>query len=186
MADRWQVLGLFKEADQAVSAIEEMRASAWMVDRVYSPFPHHGILEALKIKKSRVGYFTLAGGIFGFFAGLALSIFTAVRWNLMVSGKPVVAWISFLIVGFEFTILFSVLGNLLGFLTQARLPDLRPATAYDPRCSGDRFGVVATCGEGEQESLMAFFKNKGAESLLFRSGEPISADGQKHGKTNHI
>jgi molybdopterin-containing oxidoreductase family membrane subunit len=176
MANRWQVLGLFADADGAVTAIEEMLESPWRLDRVHSPFPHHGILEALKVKKSRVGYFTLVGGIFGFFAGLALSVFTAARWNLIVSGKPVVALISFLIVGFEFTILFSVLGNLLGFLTQARLPDFKPVAAYDPRCSGDRFGIVATCGEGEQEKLKAFFEDKGAESLIFRSGDSTSTD----------
>ena len=176
MANRCHVLGLFTDADQAVSAIKGMRESQWNVDRVHSPFPHHGILEALKIKKSRVGYFTLAGGIFGFFAGLALSVFTAARWNLIVSGKPVVALISFLIVGFEFTILFSVLGNLVGFLTQARLPDFKPVAAYDPRCSGGHFGIVATCGEGEQEALMAFFEDKGAESRLFKSGDSTSTD----------
>ncbi len=175
MADRSYVFGLFRDGNQAAAAIKALRDAPWNIDRVHSPFPHHGIFEALRVKKSRVGYFTLAGGVFGFFAGLALSIFTAVQWNLIVSGKPIVALIPFFIVGFECTILFSVLGNIVGFLTQARLPDFRGLKVYDPRCSEDRFGVVASCAKGEQEGLKAFFRERGGEVLLFDSS-PVTAD----------
>ena len=167
MADRYYVLGLFRDGNQAAKAVETLRGGPWNLEKVHSPFPHHGIFEALRLKKSKVGYFTLAGGIFGFFAGLVLSIFTAVQWNLIVSGKPIVALIPFFIVGFEFTILFSVLGNIFGFLTQACLPDFKGLKIYDPRCSGDRFGVVASCAPGEEEGLKGFFQERGGESRLF-------------------
>jgi molybdopterin-containing oxidoreductase family membrane subunit len=114
-----------------------------------------------------VGYFTLAGGLLGFFTGFALAIYTAVQWNIIVSGKPVVAWISFLIVGFEFTILFAVFGNILGFLTQARLPEFESLKIYDPRSSGEYFGVMASCVESEQEKLMEFLKSRGGEVKVF-------------------
>jgi molybdopterin-containing oxidoreductase family membrane subunit len=171
MADRYYVLGLFRDGNQAAAVVETLRNAPWNLEKVHSPFPHHGILEALRLKKSKVGYFTLAGGVFGFFAGLALSVFTAVQWNLIVSGKPVVALIPFFIVGFEFTILFSVLGNIVGFLTQARLPNFKGLKIYDPRCSGNHFGVVASCAPGDEEGLMGFFQEKGGESQLF-DGSP--------------
>ena len=115
------------------------------------------------MKKSRVGWFTLAGGIAGFFTGFALAVFTATRWNLIVGGKPVIAWVPFFIVGFEFTILFAVFGNIVGLLTQARLPQFDPPVGYDPACSADRFGVLATCDSGQQAELSHFFLSKGAE-----------------------
>ena len=158
------MMGVFPDEEKAVSAIEALKPLSWKLDRVHSPFPSHRILEALKLKKSRVGYFTLAGGILGFFFGLALAIFTALRWGLIVSGKPVVSMLPFFIVGFEFTILFSVLGNVIGLLILNRLPEYQDLKKYDPRFSADHFGIVASCEEGEQERLTDFFRNHGGEA----------------------
>jgi len=161
------VLGVFPDEDKTVSAIEALKGSVWKLDRVYSPFPSHKILGALKLKKSRVGLFTLAGGILGFIAGLSLAIYTAVQWHLIVSGKPIIAWYPFFIVAFEFTILFSVLGNIVGLLTQTRLPEFDSLKQYDPRCSEDHFGILASCDEKDQEGLMDFFRKEGGEVKLF-------------------
>jgi molybdopterin-containing oxidoreductase family membrane subunit len=120
----------------------------------------------LKAKKSRVGYFTLAGGIIGFLSGISLAFYTGIQWNLVASGKPVIALIPFLIVGFEFTILFAVFGNVLGLLVQTNLPEFETLRSYDPRCSGEHFGVVASCPEGEAGHLLAFFQEKGGEARL--------------------
>jgi molybdopterin-containing oxidoreductase family membrane subunit len=165
------VLGVFPDENEVVSAIEELESSPWKLDRVHSPFPSHKILDALKLKKSRVGYFTLVGGILGFFTGLGLSVYTVIQWNFIgnfiVWGKPILAWIPFVIVGFEFTILFSVLGNILGVLTQARLPEFQGLKQYDPRCSGDQFGIAISCEEGEQKEVEAFIQNRGGEVKIF-------------------
>ena len=163
MQDKRYVLGLFPDENKTVSAMKALETSPWDLDRVHSPFPSHKILDALKLKTSRVGYFTLIGGILGFLTGFSLAIYTAVQWNFVVGGKPVLAWIPFVIVGFEFTILFSVFGNVLGLLTQARLPDFEGLKQNDPRCSGDRFGIVAACEEGQQKTLAEFFENQGGE-----------------------
>lgn len=173
------ILGLFADGDQAALAVRSLGNRAWKLKRVHGPFAHHGIMEALGLKKSRVGLFTLAGGIVGFFTGIGLAVFTATRWHFIVSGKPIVAWVPFFIVGFECTILFSVLATVVGFLTQARLPDLENLRAYDPRCSGDRFGIVASCLQGDEENLKAFFREKGGEGLPFDQEGPLTDDGEK-------
>ena len=167
MALEKQVMGLFTNEDQAVAAINELADSAWSLKRVHSPIPSHRIAEALKLKKSPVGFFTLCGGIFGFVSGFSLAAFTAARWGLIVSGKPILAWIPFVIVGFEFTILFSVFGNVAGLLILARLPRLAGLKIYDPRCSGDHFGILAACDVGQQQELQAFFQQRGAEIRVF-------------------
>jgi hypothetical protein len=65
----------------------------------------------------------------------SLAAFTSLRWSLIVSGKPVVALVPFFIVGFEFTILFAVFGNVLGLISQARLPRFE-TPPYDERFPG--------------------------------------------------
>ncbi len=166
MAAEKRVISLFEDDARAASVIEALGGYPWKLEQIYSPFPSDKILHALKVKKSKVGYFTLAGGIIGFLSGLGLAVYTAVEWHLIMSGKPVVAWIPFFIVGFEFTILFAVFGNVLGLLTQTDLPEFKSLSIYDERCSGEHFGLLASCAEGEESQLMAFFKKEGGEARL--------------------
>ena len=161
------LMGLFKDEDRVVAAVNELKSSDYKFHRVHSPFPSHKIMDALNLKKSMVGWFTLAGGIIGLIGGFGLAIFTAVQWDLIVSGKPIVAIIPFVIVGFEATILCAVFGNILGLLTQMRLPSNKLMKYYDPRCSGEYFGVLASCDTGQQDGLNEFFRKQGAEVRVF-------------------
>ena len=161
------LMGLFRNEDQVVDAIKSLADSPFRFMRAHSPIPSHKIMDALKLKKSKVGWFTLVGGILGFFSGFALAIFTATRWNLIVSGKPIISLIPFFIVGFEFTVLFAVFGNVVGLLTQTRLPSFKGLERYDPRCSGEHFGLVAACAPDQTEDLAALFRQNGAEIKTF-------------------
>ncbi|MBT8340564.1 MAG: DUF3341 domain-containing protein [Desulfatitalea sp.] len=160
---RTSLMGIFSTEAQTASAIRQLRDSAYAIEEAYSPFPSHTIADALQMPKSRVGWFTLAGGIIGFFSGFALAAFTATRWSLIVGGKPVHAWIPFIIVGFEFTILFAVFGNVLGLISQARLPRFDKTPHYDPRFSGHKFGVLASCATDQRGALLQFLEDRGAE-----------------------
>lgn len=162
-ADTVSIMGIFSSENSAASAIDELRETAWTIERVHSPIPSHAIEQALEPPKSRVGWFTLAGGIIGFFSGFLLAAFCSARWSLIVGGKPVVALVPFFIVGFEFTILFAVIGNVLGLIAQARLPRFDGQAGYDERFSGGHFGVLARCGADQQDDLTRFFKKSGAE-----------------------
>ncbi|RJQ77972.1 MAG: DUF3341 domain-containing protein [Desulfobacteraceae bacterium] len=161
------MMGIFSHEEQAASAIRGLRNSAYTLERVHSPIPSHTIADALQLPKSKVGWFTLAGGITGFCTGFLLAIFTASRWGMIVSGKPVVALVPFVIVGFEFTILFAVFGNVLGLISQARLPRFRLYKRYDPRFTGHKFGVLASCAAPMKSDLYRFFEAKGAEINVY-------------------
>lgn len=161
-----QVLGVFSDEKKAASAIVALKGADWVLKRVYGPFPSQTIQTALGLKKSRVGYFTLAGGVIGFVFGLWLAVYTASQWDLVVSGKPIIAWFPFFIVAFEFTILFSVLGNVTGLLMQTRLPDFPNLENVDPRCSSDHFGVVAACKAADGQKVMALLKHHGGETRI--------------------
>jgi molybdopterin-containing oxidoreductase family membrane subunit len=171
-ADTVSIMGIFSSQRSAASAIDRLRETPWTIERVHSPIPSHTIEHALEPPKSKVGWFTLAGGIIGFFTGFLLAAFTATRWSLIVGGKPVVALVPFIIVGFEFTILFAVFGNVLGLISQARLPRVATPLHYDERFTGDRFGVLARCNADETDALTRFFEENGAEIK--------TDDGQRH------
>lgn len=167
MPRKRHIMGLFKNEATVVSAIQALKESSYQFIRVNTPFPSHKIMDALKLKKSMVGWFTLIGGIAGFIAGFALAIYTATQWNLIVGGKPIVAIIPFVVVGFEATILGAVFGNVFGLLTQTRLPSYKWLKYYDPRCSGAHFGVLAACEAEQEDGLKDFFQKQGAEVRVF-------------------
>jgi molybdopterin-containing oxidoreductase family membrane subunit len=167
MEGKKYIMGLFKDEDQVVSTLTALKESAYQFQRVHSPIPSHKIMAALNLKKSKVGWFTLAGGILGLISGFALAVYCSVEWNLIVSGKPIISLIPFFIVGFEFTILFAVFGNVIGLLAQTRLPSFKEMAYYDPRCSGEHFGVLAACEPIQQDALKDFFKQNGGEVRVF-------------------
>jgi molybdopterin-containing oxidoreductase family membrane subunit len=164
------IMGLFKNEDHVVSAVEALKTSPYEFVRVNTPLPSHKIMQALNLKKSKVGWFTLCGGIIGFISGFGLAVFTATRWDMIVSGKPIMAIIPFIVVGFEATILFAVFGNVIGLLTQMRLPSQNGLQHYDPRCSGEHFGVLAACTTQQEAELKSFFEQRGADVTVFESG----------------
>ena len=108
--------------------------------------------------------------ITGFFSGFLLAAFTASQWHLIVSGKPVIALVPFFIVGFEFTILFAIFGNVVGLIHQMRLPEFKGLEQYDPRCSGHHFGVTVSCKADDLERLKLFFQNKGGDVKVISNG----------------
>ena len=86
--DTVSIMGIFSSENAAASAIDRLRETSWTIERVHSPIPSHTIEDALEPPDSRVGWFTLVGGIIGFFSGFSLAAFTSLRWSLIVSGKP--------------------------------------------------------------------------------------------------
>lgn len=154
------ILGRFQSEEEALSAVLEIQEKGWEVREVYSPIPAEKITAVLNRKKSKVGWFTLAGGIIGFCTGWWLAAFTATRWSMIVGGKPILSWFPFFIVAFELTILFAVFGNILGLITQVGLP-IKPDEHYHPACSGSEYGLLAGASSEDMDSLRTLLQNKG-------------------------
>jgi len=158
-----KVTGLFKDEHQAAGTITAVKDSAWKLIDVHGPIPSEVISNALKLRPSMVGWFALAGGIIGFLCGYFLAVFTATRWDLIVGGKPIMAYVPFFIVGFEFTILFAVMGNILGLILLMKLPAYRDLADYSPDCSGEHFGVVVGCDIRDEAEVKTLLADRGAE-----------------------
>ncbi len=156
------VMELIQSEGEALSTVEEIREKGWRVHEVYSPIPAEKITAVLKRKKSRVGWFTLTGGIIGFLGGWSLAAFTATRWSMIVGGKPILSWFPFFIVAFELTILFAVFGNVLGLITQVGLP-VKMDKNYHPACSGSEYGLLAGAKSEDLDSLKTLLQNKGGK-----------------------
>ena len=161
------VLGVFGHVDTTVEAIERLKAGGFRNITVYTPVPVHEILDAVERDRplSKVRLFTLAGGLSGTSLGFFLTIWSALKWDLVTGGKPVVSIPPFVVIAFELTILLAGLSTVAAMLWLGRLPKLSPSPTYDPRFTRDKFGVAVRCGPNETVPVHEILKTAGAEEV---------------------
>lgn len=163
--NRTHLLGIFASAAQTTQAIIALRRAGFDVLDAHGPVPDPAVDQARGAGVSPVRRYTLAGGLVGCASGFALTIWTALQWNLIVSGKPVVALVPFVVIAFELTILFGALATVLGVFIHARLPRLGATPGYDTRFSGDRFGLLVRCPPERAAAAEAGLRQAGAEEI---------------------
>ncbi len=103
--------GLMAEFDSAQSLLDaayQVGHAGYTKADAFSPFPIHGLAEALGFKDRRISLFVLMGGIAGALFGYGLRCWTQViAYPLNIGGRPFHSWVSFIPPTFETTILFA-------------------------------------------------------------------------------
>ncbi|HMP75973.1 MAG TPA: DUF3341 domain-containing protein [Kiritimatiellia bacterium] len=106
-----------------LKAAEQVRDAGYKRVDALSPFPVHGIVEALGIPKSRMAGLVLGGAIAGALGGFALQTWLSVyQYPHVVSGRPLFSWPNFIPVIFECSILVAGLTAFVGMLVRNNLP----------------------------------------------------------------
>ncbi|MHC5077724.1 MAG: DUF3341 domain-containing protein [Planctomycetota bacterium] len=169
----------YRDEGSASKGVMNLREAGFGPLVVYMPVPSHALMEALGERQSRVGWITLAGALAGVAAGFGLSAYAGLQWNLITSAKPVLAWIPFLVVGFELAVLFGALGTFATMLLLAGLPKLGEPAGYDARFSRDRFGVFVPCSEAERDRARRALEASEAEAIRPVAGNTNGTEGGK-------
>jgi Ni/Fe-hydrogenase subunit HybB-like protein len=160
-----QLQAIFVYLDNLLHALRALKAKKFDIRAVHSPAPNREIEALMKERPSLVRYFTLTGGILGILTGFGLSVYTAWQWKFVVSGKPPVPTVPYVIESFEFCILLAVFLNLAGLLLLTRLPKRSLPSYYDPRVTEDRFSVLVSCPAPERDQISTLLHEAGAEEI---------------------
>lgn len=103
----------FTNEDDLKASAAEARLSGFEIYDVFSPFPIHGMDEAVGLKRSRITWAAFVGGVVGLITAVVLQIWTsAYDWPLNIGGKPFNSPLLFVPVSFELTVLFSGLTSI--------------------------------------------------------------------------
>ena len=118
--------GLIAEFDSPESllnaAIQVGKAGFTHTD-AYSPYPVHGLIDALQKKQSNLPIMIFCGGVIGGCAGFLLQyIASAVAYPYLIGGRPLNSWPAFIPIIFELTVLFAALTAVIGMFTLNKLP----------------------------------------------------------------
>jgi hypothetical protein len=137
--------GLMAEFDTAqalLDAARKVEQAGYTRTDAYSPFPIHGLAEALGFRERAVAPIVLMGGITGALAGYGLQYWTSVvNWPMNVGGRPYHSWVSFIPVTFEVTILIAAFSAVFGMIALNGLPQ-----PYHPVFNVERFSRASQDG----------------------------------------
>ncbi|HBS28826.1 MAG TPA: DUF3341 domain-containing protein [Phycisphaerales bacterium] len=142
----WGVMAEFATPAALSHAAEKVRDEGYSRWDVYSPFPVHGMDEAMGLRPSRVPWIMGAMALAGFTTAITMQWWmSAVDYPIPNGGKPLFAWEQFLPIMFELSVLFAAFGAVVGMLALNGLPRWHhPLFGKERflRVSDDRFVIV--------------------------------------------
>lgn len=135
----------FETTDALLAAAAKVRDAGYTRWDAHTPFPVHGLDEAMDIAPTKLPWLVLGAGLTGAVSGLLLQWWTnTIDFPFLVSGKPYFSLPANIPVIFEVTVLFSAFGAFLGMLAFNGLPLLYHALFTSDRfrkASSDRFFI---------------------------------------------
>ncbi len=119
------VLAEFAGPRELMHAAEKIRDSGFTKWDCFTPFPVHGIDDAMGTKRTKLPFIVLCAAICGGTTAIAMQWFcNAYDYPFMISGKPFFSLPSSMPVVFELSVLFSAFATLFGMLGLNGLPQL--------------------------------------------------------------
>ena len=117
------VLAEFNDPQTLLDAANAVRENGYTSVDAFSPFPIHGLAEAVGFHKSHLSTIVLATGILGGIGGFFMCWYAnVISYPLNIGGKPYNSWPAWIPITFECTILLAAFGAVLGMLALNGLP----------------------------------------------------------------
>ncbi len=168
MAHKYLV-GMFDDEVPMMNAIEKVRAAGIAIHDAVTPFPVHGIDDALGAKESRLhtaGFvFGATGTAFALFCMTYISVFD---WPNVFGGKPYFSLPAWIPISFELTVLFCGVGTTIVYYLRNGMSIFNDVEVYDNRLSSDRFGLIfdlESMDSGEADRVSGMLRDFGAVEI---------------------
>jgi mono/diheme cytochrome c family protein len=169
--DLYGVLAEFDSPGSLVKAARQVRDAGYTEFDCYSPFPVHGIDDAMGIKRTILPLIVFCGGLAGTIGGAYLEWWmNAYNWPWNVSGKPIWSIPANVPIAYETTILASVLTTFFAMWMLNKLPQV-----WHPFFKLERFrkvtddgfmlGIEATDKRFDETKTRALLEKAGATAI---------------------
>jgi len=136
----------FTDPRDLVAGCVRVRDAGYRRWDAHTPFPIHGMDDAMGLRGTRLPWFILGGGLTGLGAALLMIWWmNAVDYPFVIAGKPLFGWPAAIPVTFELTVLFSAFATFFGMWGRNGMPRLHHplfSNARFRRATADRFFIV--------------------------------------------
>jgi hypothetical protein len=149
-----EALGIFMDIETAGRAVENLVEAGFAETQIDSltsvPYPD-GVLVKVD-RRSWFHWVSLTCGILGACAGFLLAAGTAWLYPVQTGDKPIITSYPTGIVTYELTMLFAMVGTMVGMFLEMRLPPWgkRP---YDPAIAEGCIGISLTVQSEDQRGM---------------------------------
>lgn len=161
------IAGIWEDDHDCVVAATKVREAGFKKFDAITPFPVHGMEEAVGIKRSPIPYVTFTMGLIGLLSALALTYWTsAVDFPLNIGGRPFFSGPAFVPILFELMVLFAALSSVVALFALCRLPKIDPPI-IDPALTSHKFAIfIPETDVGyNQERCEQLLKSLGAKEV---------------------
>ena len=158
------IAGIWLDEHKLVEAAKKTRESGVQNFEAISPFPIHGIDDAMGIPRSFIPWVTFIFGLLGCTFGVWFTWWaSAVDWPINIGGKPMWSLPAFVPVIFECTILFAALSSVGALFAITGLPKVDPPI-IDPDLTCHKFAlfVPEDSNRFDRAQLEKIFRDHGA------------------------
>jgi hypothetical protein len=167
MSEKTIILSEFPSVKALYAAAKQVRDSDYNDFDVFSPFPIHGMDDAMGLAPTKLPWLTFIGGAIGLLSGLGLQSWVATTaYPLVISGKPLFSYQAFIPITFELMVLFAAFFTVFGMFALNKLPQ-----HYHPLFKSENFTSVTTDGfflaieSTNPSEVSVFLKKIGGENI---------------------
>jgi hypothetical protein len=165
-ADKHFVVGIFDDEDVLLEGVKKIRSSGIRIHEVYSPFPVHGLDEALGYSRTRLPIAAFLFGMTGTILALVMQFWMlGYDWPMIIGGKNFASLPPFIPVTFELTVLLSALGMVATFLIVSDMKPYKWPRQFDIRSTDDKhvmaIDLAMNAGKSKDE-IIRILKDNGA------------------------
>lgn len=171
-AENTYIVGVYGNDDLALNAVKSIRGAGVRIHEVFSPFPIHGIDEALGYKRSRLPKAAFIFGALGLSLALLMQYWMmGYDWQMIIGGKDFAALPPFIPVAFELTVLLSALGMVATFLVASNLKPYSKPKIFDIRITDDKHVIAIDLANNSlaKEKISQIVTQSGAEEVNEKS-----------------
>lgn len=162
------IVGIFEDEDVLLKAVENSRDKGVKIHEVYSPFPVHGLDEALGYKRSRLPIAAFLFGMTGTSLALLMQFWMlGYDWPMIIGGKNHASLPPFVPVTFELTVLLAAFGMVGTFFIVSDMKPYKYPRQFDLRSTDDKHVMAIDLANNKlsKDELAAILKSNGASEV---------------------
>ena len=172
-ANKSFIVGVFEDEDVLIDAVRSVRKNGVKIHEVYSPFPVHGLDEALGYTRSRLPIAAFMFGLTGTILALVMQIWMlGYDWPMIIGGKDFASLPPFIPVTFELTVLLAALGMVATFLIVSDMKPYAWPVQFDVRSTDDKHVMAIDLANNTTlttDNLTRLLKDAGASEVNLKT-----------------
>lgn len=164
------VIGSFFEPDEVLEAAAKVRDSKYTHFDFLTPFPIHGMEDAMGQRASWIPWVTAALAFAGIFTAQGmLNYIMVLDWPMNFGGKPFFSWPAFVPITFELMVLFAAIGSAIVAIVAGKRDTVPqpPPLLIKTGATVDRFvlWIASTDPRFDEDATVEFVRSLGAKEV---------------------